>query len=130
VPACLRMVFAAHGVDVSEADLRAACDCTLAGTDSLQAVDAARAYGFKQSARYTLTLEELTALVEGGSYPIVFVSLKPIDGVRDTHALVLTEVSMQSVTVYDPLRGERILTRQTFSTAWALRHNLTIIIQK
>ena len=56
VPACLRMVFAAFGVDVSEADLRAACDCTLAGTDSLQAVDAARSYGFKQSAKYTFTL--------------------------------------------------------------------------
>ena len=54
VPACLHMVFAAHGIDVSEADLRAACDCTLAGTDSLQAVDAARSYGFKQSGRYTL----------------------------------------------------------------------------
>jgi ABC-type bacteriocin/lantibiotic exporter with double-glycine peptidase domain len=124
------MAFAAFGVDVSEADLRAACDCTLAGTDSLQAVDAARAYGFKQSARYTLTLDELTALVEGCSYPIVYVSLKPIDGVRDTHALVVTEISEQDVTVYDPLRGERILPKQTFSTAWALRHTLTIIIQK
>jgi ABC-type bacteriocin/lantibiotic exporter with double-glycine peptidase domain len=130
VPACLRMVFASFGIDVSEAELRAACDCTFAGTDSLQAVDAARSYGFQQSARYTLTFEELTDLVEGGNYPIVFVSLKPIDGVRDTHALVVTEISEQNVTVYDPLRGERILTKQTFSTAWALRHNLTIIIQK
>ena len=124
------MVFAAFGVDVSEADLRAACDCTLAGTGSLQAVDAARSYGFKQTARYTLTLEELTTLVEGGNFPVVFVSLKPIDGVRDTHALVVAEISEQNVTVYDPLQGERILRRQTFMTAWALRHNLTIIIQK
>jgi ABC-type bacteriocin/lantibiotic exporter with double-glycine peptidase domain len=124
------MVFAAFRVDVSEAELRIACDCTLAGTDSLQAVDAARAYEFNQSARYTLTLEELTALVEGGSYPIVYVSLKPIDGVRDTHALVITEISEQNVTVCDPLQGERILPRQTFMTAWALRHNLTIIVQK
>jgi predicted double-glycine peptidase len=75
-------------------------------------------------------LDELTALVEGGSYPIVYVSLKPIDGVRDTHALVVIETSEQNVTVYDPLQGERILPRQTFSTAWALRHNLTIIIQQ
>ena len=124
------MVFAAFGVDVSEADLRAACDCTLAGTDSLQAVDAARSYGFQQSARYTLTLEELSTLVEGGSHPIVYVSLKPIDGVRGTHSLVVTSISEQAVTVYDPLQGERILPRQTFSTACALRHNLTIIIQK
>lgn len=130
VPACLRMVFATHGVDVSEADLRAACDCTPLGTGSLQAVDAARSYGFQQSARYTLTLEELAILVEGGSYPIVFVSPRPIDGVTDTHALVLISIGAQDVTVYDPLRGERSLSKQTFSTAWALRHNLTIIVQR
>jgi ABC-type bacteriocin/lantibiotic exporter with double-glycine peptidase domain len=124
------MVFTAFGVDVSEADLCVACDCTLAGTDSLQTVDAARSYGFQQSARCTLTLEELSTLVEGGSYPIVYVSLKPIDGVRDTHALVVTNIGEQVVIVYDPLQGERVLSKQTFSTAWALRHNLTIIVQK
>ena len=124
------MVFAAHGVDVSEADLRAACDCTPLGTGSLQAVDAARSYGFERSARYTLTLEELATLVEGDTYPIAFVSLKPIDGVRDTHALVVIGIGEREVTVYDPLRGERSLSKQSFSTAWALRHNLTIIIQR
>ncbi|HYE64148.1 MAG TPA: cysteine peptidase family C39 domain-containing protein, partial [Pyrinomonadaceae bacterium] len=119
-----------YGVDVSEVDIRAGCDCTPTGTDALQAVDAARHYGFQRSAKYTLTLEELATFVEGGSYPIVFVSLKPIDGVRDTHAFVVTNISERAVTVYDPLQGERILSRQTFNTAWALRHNLTIIIQK
>lgn len=124
------MVFAAHGVAVSEAALRVACDCTPAGTDSLQAVDAARSYGFQQSARYTLTLGELTTVVEGGSYPIVFVSLKPIDGGRGTHALVVIGIDEQAAAVHDPLKGERVLPKQTFSTAWALRRNLTIIVQK
>lgn len=32
---------------------------------ALPAVEAARSYGLKQSARYTLTLEELAALIEG-----------------------------------------------------------------
>lgn len=124
------MVFAAYGLNLPEADIRAACDCTPTGTDALRAVDAARHYGFQQSAKYTLTLEELATLVEGGSYPIVFVSLKPIDGVRNTHAFVVTNISERAVTVYDPLQGERIVPKQTFNTAWALRHNLTIIIQK
>lgn len=124
------MVFAAYGVDLPEADIRNACDCTPVGTDALQAVDAARRYGFQQSAKYTLSLEELAILVESSAYPIVFVSLKPIDGVRDTHAFVITGMSDTAVTVYDPLRGERVMPRQTFATAWALRHNLTIIITK
>ncbi|MEJ7708787.1 MAG: cysteine peptidase family C39 domain-containing protein [Pyrinomonadaceae bacterium] len=130
MPACLRMVFAAHGVDVSEADIRAACDCTLAGTDALHAVDAARRYGFQQSAKHTLTLEEIAVLVEGGIYPIVFVSLKPIDGVRDTHALVVTYVGERFVTVCDPLQGVRTLPERTFFMAWALRHNLSIVIAR
>lgn len=123
------MVFAANGVIASEADIRAACDCTSAGTNALQAVDAARSYGFAQSAKHTLSLKELAVVIEGGSYPIVFVSLKPIDEVRNTHAFVVTNISERVITVYDPLQGERILPRQTFATAWALRHNLTIIIQ-
>ena len=43
---------------------------------------------------------------------------------------MVTGISEQDVTVYDPLQGERILPKQTFSTAWALRHNLAILIQK
>lgn len=115
---------------MSEADIRAACDCTPVGTDALQAVDAARGYGFQQSAKHTLTFEELVALVEGGIHPIVFVSLKPIDGLRNTHALVVTDISERVVTVYDPLQGERPLPEQTFITAWALRHNLAIVIAR
>lgn len=129
VPACLRMIFAASGVDLPEADIRAACDCTLAGTNALQAVDAARRYGFGHSAKHTLSLEELATLVESGTYPIVFVSLKPINGARDTHALVVIGVSNTAITVLDPMQGERILPRQTFSAAWAARHNLAILVQ-
>jgi ABC-type bacteriocin/lantibiotic exporter with double-glycine peptidase domain len=123
------MVFAAFGVDVPEADIRTACDCTPSDTYALQAVDAARRYGFQQSAKYTLGWEELFALAEGSTYPIVFVSLKPIDGVRDTHSLVVISIGEEDVTVYDPLQGERVLLKQTFSTAWALRRNLTILIR-
>ena len=124
------MIFAATGVNLSETDIRAACDCTPAGTNALQAVDAARGIGFERSAKHTLSLEELAALVEGGTYPIVFVSLKPISGARDTHALVVTGVSHTAVTTLDPMQGERILPRQTFSAAWAARHNLTILVQR
>ena len=75
VPACLRMVLLALGVDVSERQLRASCDTTLLGTDALKAVDAARKLGFDGSAKHTLTLDELSDLVEAGHNPIVFVSL-------------------------------------------------------
>ena len=76
------MVLGSFGVDISESALRTRCDCTPYGTDALMAVDAARALGFVKTAKYTLSLAELKTVVAGGHYPIVFVDLNPIDGLR------------------------------------------------
>ena len=54
----------------------------------------------------------------------------PLDGYKGGHAFVVIEAAQDSVTVYDPLHGERILPRTTFTTAWAMMHNLTILIER
>ena len=130
VPACLRIVLAGFGLDLSEAELRTLCDCTAFGTDALKAVDAVRQLGFPQTAKYTLSINELETLVAGGHYPIAFVNLGPIDGIDDEHALVITEMSHTEISVYDPLQGERILSRDTFCAAWAMMHNLVILVER
>ena len=130
MPACLRMVLLSFGVDVPEKELRSRCDCTILGTKALSAVDAARSLGFTGSAKYTLTLEELRYFAAAEQLPIVFVSLLPIDAHDDIHALVVVEFGRQAVAVFDPLRGERTIPLQTFSAAWAMRHNLTILIAR
>ena len=124
VPACLRMVLLTHGVDVEEGDLRTRCDSTILGTDALKAIDAVRDLGFEGSAKYTLTLSELRELAKVGSFPIVFVSLLPIDALDDIHSLVVLGFSRREVNVLDPLEGERSIPLQTFSAAWGMRHNL------
>lgn len=129
VPACLRMIFGSFGVDITEGDLRERCDCTpYYGTDALMAVDAARQFGFSGTAKHTLTLEELRTVVIAGQHPIAFVDLNPIDGIEDIHTLVVVTVSQYEVSVLDPLKGERLLPLQAFGAAWALRHNLAIIV--
>jgi len=130
VPACLRMVLLALGVDVSERQLRASCDTTLLGTDALKAVDAARKLGFDGSAKHTLTLDELSDLVEAGHNPIVFVSLLPIDARDDFHTVVVTEFSDGNVLVLDPLVGERAIPELVFSAAWGMRHQLAILVTR
>jgi ABC-type bacteriocin/lantibiotic exporter with double-glycine peptidase domain len=131
VPACLRMVLGSFGLDLTEDDLRARCDCTsLYGTDALKAVEATRQLGFAGTAKYTLSPSELRTLVSIGHYLIVFVDLRPIDGIADNHALVIIGFSPQEVTVLDPISGERMLSLQTFHTAWAMRHNITILIER
>ncbi|HWX43198.1 MAG TPA: cysteine peptidase family C39 domain-containing protein [Blastocatellia bacterium] len=130
VPACLRMVFSSLGIDIEESKLRALCDCGVLGTDALRAVDAARQLGFEGSSKYTLSLGEMRTLVTEGCHPIAFVDLRPIDGVRNIHAVVVVGIGPRNIIVLDPLKGERSFAVQVFSTAWAMAHNLALIIRR
>lgn len=124
------MVFSSFGFEITEAELREACDCTWLGTDALQAIDAARRLGFTRTSKHTLSIYELTELVRSGAYPIVFVNLIPIEGIREYHALVVTGFDKDSVEVLDPARGARIIPLDVFAAAWKMRHRLTIIVEK
>jgi ABC-type bacteriocin/lantibiotic exporter with double-glycine peptidase domain len=96
----------------------------------MQAVEAARGLGFASTAKYTLRYDELCGLVEGGRYPIAYLSLEAIGGTEEAHAVVVVEADDEAVTVYDPLHGERRLSRQSFATGWAARRNLIILIER
>jgi ABC-type bacteriocin/lantibiotic exporter with double-glycine peptidase domain len=130
VPACIRMVLASFGRELSEAALCVLCDCTSFGTEALNAVDAVRQLSFAGTGKHTLSIDELTAQVRQGLYPIVFVNTLPIDGITGGHALVVVGIDQTAVAVYDPLHGERHLPRATFESAWAMMHNLTLLIQQ
>jgi len=125
------MVLAGLGLDLTEGRLREMCDCSpLFGTEAMRAVDAARGLGFAGTAKYTLRYDELRGLVEGGRHPIAYLSLEAIGGTEESHAVVVIEADDEAVTVYDPLHGERRLPRQSFSTGWASRHNLVILVER
>lgn len=123
------MVLSGLGLDVSEAELRALCDCTIFGTDALQAVDAAHRLGFTKTAKHNLDLAEMQALLAAGHYPIVYINLLPLDLRDAAHALVVLEIGNDAVTVYDPDSGERCLPLDPFLKAWRLKRNLTIIVE-
>jgi ABC-type bacteriocin/lantibiotic exporter with double-glycine peptidase domain len=124
------MVLGSFGLELSEGELRTLCDCTPFGTEALKAVDAARQLGFSQTVKHTLSAHELEVQVRRGIYPIAFVNTLPIDGIKGGHALVVVDMDQDGVVVYDPLRGERLLPRPTFDTAWAIMHNMAILVQK
>lgn len=130
MPACLRMVLARLGREVTEATIRTVCDCTVFGTEALKAVDAMRQLGFPGTTKQTCTLEQLREQLHRGHWPIVFVNTLPITGQRNAHAVVVVDVGSAQCTVYDPLDGERVLPQATFLTAWAMMHNLTLLIQR
>ena len=125
------MVLAGFGLDLTEERLRELCDCSpLFGTEALRAVEAARGLGFAGTAKYTLRYDELRGLVEGGRYPVAYLSLEAIGGTEESHAVVVVEADNEAITVYDPLHGERRLSRQSFATGWAARHNLVILVER
>lgn len=125
------MVLSGFGLDLTEVRLRELCDCSpLFGTEAMRAVDAARGLGFAGTAKYTLRYDELRGLVDGGRYPIAYLSLEAIGGTEESHAVVVIGADDEAVRIYDPLHGERRLPRQSFTTGWAARHNLVILVER
>jgi len=124
------MVLSHFNLSVSEAELRARCDCTIFGADAPYVVDVARQLGFDKADIQNLTPDDLQTILDEGGYPIVYVNLLPIDGIEGTHALVALEIGDDVVTVYDPDQGERLLPIGAFFRAWELKSNLAIIVDK
>lgn len=125
------MVLKGFGLDLTEERLRELCDCSpLFGTEAMRAVEAARGLGFTGTAKYTLQYEELRSLVADGKHPIAYLSLEAIGGTEESHAVVVVEADDHAVTVYDPLHGERRISLQSFTTAWAARRNLVILVER
>jgi ABC-type bacteriocin/lantibiotic exporter with double-glycine peptidase domain len=124
------MVLSHFNLSVSEAELRARCDCTIFGSDASNIVDVARQLGFDRTDIHTLSPYELQDILAEGHYPIVYVNLLPIDGSEGTQALVALEIENGAVAVYDPDQGARLLPTGAFFKAWDLKCNLAIIVDK
>ncbi len=115
-----------------ESQLRELSDCSPLGTDAFQLIEAARQLGYSSSRKHNLSsLNELSLLIDGGFFPIVYVDLWPINGgvAGQYHSLVVTAVESEKVFVLDPAYGERNLSRTEFLPAWAEMRFLTILIE-
>lgn len=124
------MVLSHFNLSVSEAELRARCDCTIFGADAPNVVEVARQLGCAKTTIHKLSPDELQHILAEGHYPIVYINLLPIDGTEGTHALIALEIENDAVTVYDPDQGERLLPIGAFFKAWDLKCNLAIIVDK
>ncbi|MEL6552736.1 MAG: cysteine peptidase family C39 domain-containing protein [Cyanobacteria bacterium J06621_11] len=114
----------------SEGELRQMCDCTIFGTNALQAIEAGKQLGLRKTYKTNLTIQQLIALLEQHICPIVYVELMPIDNERGAHALIVVSASDSIVAVLDPLRGHRQLNRPTFEDAFRLMNGLTIVLSR
>jgi ABC-type bacteriocin/lantibiotic exporter with double-glycine peptidase domain len=131
LPACLRMVLSAYGVEVSENDLRKACGWDpLLSTSSTAVVTAAGQMGFTRSREgYGLRLYDLRDLLRRGVFPILSIQLQPY-GLIGNHAQVVVSITAGHIEVYDPLLGPMRTQHRTLDEAWKLGGYLTILIER
>ncbi|MBI4605908.1 MAG: C39 family peptidase [Planctomycetes bacterium] len=125
--ACLRMVLAYHGIQVSEDALARQVELEPGGVSISELERVARRLGLRAEARQ-LDLQAIATLLARGVYPIVYVQLS-IAGELVGHAVLPIHVGRDSVTVLDPIAkppGERQFSRRAFEAAqhwvsrWAL----------
>jgi hypothetical protein len=124
------MTLAAHGVVLSEKQVRELCGWTPQGSVSSTAVvAAARALGFIYSREdYGLRLHDLRDTLRSGLFPIVGIDLQAY-GRFGLHAQVVVSVTARGVRVHDPLLGRFVTGLLIFEEAWSGSEFLTIFIE-
>ena len=123
------MILAAHGVKLSERELRRRTGWKEQfGTSSSAVVKTATALGFVNSRETSgLRLYDLRDALRTGIYPIVGIGLAPY-GHNGQHAQVVIRVTSRGVNVHDPLLGRLTPNLLTFESAWQLTDFLTVLI--
>lgn len=125
VPACLKMVLAFLGFEISELDLRSLCECRGDGTPPSNAVKAVIECGF-DAYEANLELNELQDLISESITPIVFV--KANENANYSHAIVIYEIAKEKIYALDPAVGESEFDTNQFMEIWS--RGLTIIIER
>ncbi|MFN7948996.1 MAG: cysteine peptidase family C39 domain-containing protein [Blastocatellia bacterium] len=130
LPTCLRMVLAAHGLLLTENQVRELCDWNpRTSVSSTSVVAAARALGFIHSREdYGLRLHDLRDELRSGLFPIVGVDPQSY-GRIGLHAQVVVSVASRGITVQDPLLGQFVTSLLVFEQAWSATDFLTILIE-
>jgi ABC-type bacteriocin/lantibiotic exporter with double-glycine peptidase domain len=124
--ACLRMILAFHGIEVSEDDLVRSARMEEGGLDIEELVKCAKAHGLEAGIQ-ELSLKDLADLVVRERFPIVYLNRFPMDGQFAIHAVVPIRFSPHFVTFLDPRRGQRRVSPNTFSACCRYLSNIAVV---
>jgi ATP-binding cassette subfamily B protein len=131
IPACVRMVLAYHGRDLSEADLRALLGTGSHGTPARNLM-AVASLGFDVQLG-PANLSQLRDALTAGLAPIVFVDTGPLDYWQTDCAHVAVVVGIDDTSVYlnDPFfdTAPQQTSIGSFLLAWAQNGHLAAILR-
>ncbi len=133
VPACVRMVLAFYGLQVSESQLRALFKTRPGGTSAANVLLRLPELGYTASV-YTASFFEMARLVGEGMPCIVQVWTEHLSYWREIwmHDLVVVGVEGDTVFVNDPAfpGAPKTVAKSEFERAWAAADRLLIRIEK
>jgi len=131
VAACVRMVLTSLGHRLSETDIRHRCAHTALGMRLNQVASGLEDLPVDVQHQVDWGLDDLADAVRAGSFPIVGIDLRPVDGTFAFHAVVAVNISTDQVVVHDPLHdeGPRSIGISAFEAAWSAADRETVIIR-
>ena len=114
--ACLRMILAHHGTEVTEAELVRATEMEEGGVDIEELARVAGRHGLRAEVR-ELPEDALTPLLAQERWAIVYLNRFPLDRQFAIHAVIPIRMTRHYVTILDPRKGERRVSRRKFDQA-------------
>jgi ABC-type bacteriocin/lantibiotic exporter with double-glycine peptidase domain len=124
--ACLRMLLAHHGTEVSEAELVRLATMEEGGLDIEELARLAGSLGLRAEIR-ELAFKNLAELVAEQRYPIVYLNRLPMDAEFSIHAVVPIRISAHFVTFLDPRRGVRRVASWKFEACRRYLSNFGVV---
>ncbi len=130
VPACLKMVLSAFGIEATEDDLRQRSLTTLWGTRASDVVACIKSFGLEAEAMRDATQANIREWLQQGLFPILLIDLRPIHNEVGRHAVVAEEIVGRQLIYLDPLIGRRTVELDLFEQAWQLNYHRAILISR
>lgn len=120
VAACVRMVLESKALRFTEEEIRRRCKQPIVGLSLTDVPKGLSDLPVIVTVYNNWGLDDLRDEVRQENYPIVGIDLRPVDGRFAYHAVVVTKIESNKITIHDPEpgRGVRELNFTTFLAAW------------
>lgn len=120
VAASVRMVLAALGYALPEAEIRSRCGHAGLGMRLNQVAPGLADLPINAEYHTDWNIDDLAAAVRQSVFPIVGIDLRFVEGLFAFHALVIANVMSDQIIVHDPRHAAspRTISLRTFEEAW------------
>ncbi len=126
--ACLRILLAHYGIEVSEGELREKCKTRELGTYARDILACAQEYGFSAKLEH-LSVEYLKELLDQDIHPIVYINMFPTSHIPYSHTVIVESYEGDRLLIVDPNAEPTEIRLSDFLECWEIYDNMAIVIE-